>query len=65
MYPPSRAIPLIDLSGDPSTVASQLVNAAAEHGFIYIRNQGHDIPAASVDEAFELVASVPHLSDLL
>ncbi|KAG5974028.1 hypothetical protein E4U56_005012 [Claviceps arundinis] len=54
MYPPSGAIPLIDLSGDPSTVASQLVNAAAEHGFIYIRNQGHDIPAGSVDEAFEL-----------
>ncbi|KAG6008053.1 hypothetical protein E4U21_005066 [Claviceps maximensis] len=50
----SVEIPLIDLSGDPSTVANQLVDAAAEHGFIYIRNQGHDIPPASIDEAFAL-----------
>ncbi|KAG5950944.1 hypothetical protein E4U53_004131 [Claviceps sorghi] len=54
MVPPSADIPLIDLSGDPAIVANQLVDAAAEHGFIYIRNLGHDISPASVDEAFAL-----------
>ncbi|KAG5999330.1 hypothetical protein E4U54_001908 [Claviceps lovelessii] len=54
MSTPSANIPLIDLSGDPSIVANQLVDAAVEHGFIYIRNQGHDIPPASIDEAFAL-----------
>ncbi|KAG5977522.1 hypothetical protein E4U55_006725 [Claviceps digitariae] len=54
MSSPSAEIPIIDLSGDPSTVANQLVDAAADHGFIYIRNLGHDIPPASIDEAFAL-----------
>ncbi|KAG5918705.1 hypothetical protein E4U42_006766 [Claviceps africana] len=54
MPPPSADIPLIDLCGDPAIVANQLVDAAAEHGFIYIRNLGHDISPASIDEAFAL-----------
>ncbi|KAK2603491.1 hypothetical protein QQS21_004351 [Conoideocrella luteorostrata] len=48
-------IPIIDLSGPQAEVAEQLVDAAAQHGFIYVRNLGHDIPAASVDQAFALV----------
>ncbi|OAA39952.1 Oxoglutarate/iron-dependent oxygenase [Metarhizium rileyi] len=51
---PSVEIPVIDLSGPQEAVAGQLVDAAAEHGFIYVRNLGHDIPAARVDEAFAL-----------
>lgn len=51
----SADIPIIDLAGDQKDVSKQLVEAAAEHGFIYIRNLGHDIPAASVDDAFRLV----------
>ncbi|KAI8714493.1 Fe2OG dioxygenase domain-containing protein [Fusarium sp. LHS14.1] len=51
-------IPVIDISApdvDQKDVARQLVDAAEEHGFIYIRNLGRDISAADVDGAFELV----------
>lgn len=48
-------IPLIDIAGDQDAVAQQLVDAAHEHGFIYIRNLGADISADSIDEAFALV----------
>ncbi|KOS19674.1 UPF0676 protein [Escovopsis weberi] len=47
-------IPIIDLAGDQDTVARQLVDAAEEHGFIYIKNLGHDISVRDVDEAFHL-----------
>jgi isopenicillin N synthase-like dioxygenase len=57
----SADIPLIDLSGPESDVAKQLVDAAAEHGFIYIKNQGLDIPVAGVDEAFALVRAHSHI----
>lgn len=55
----STKIPIIDISptGDEEQekVARELVEAAIEHGFVYIRNRGADIPAAAVDEAFDLV----------
>jgi isopenicillin N synthase-like dioxygenase len=51
----SAEIPIIDLSGDQHQVAKQLVDAAEEHGFIYIRNLGKDISAADIDAAFKLV----------
>ncbi|UNI18814.1 hypothetical protein JDV02_005061 [Purpureocillium takamizusanense] len=56
MAPATANIPVIDLAGDEQAdaVARQLVAAAEEHGFIYIKNRGHDIPAAAVDEAFSL-----------
>ncbi|KAH0532966.1 hypothetical protein TsFJ059_001593 [Trichoderma semiorbis] len=47
-------IPIIDISGDQDVVAKQLVDAAHEHGFIYIRNLGADISASSIDGAFAL-----------
>lgn len=59
MSSPSANIPIIDLSGPQNDVAKQLVDAAVEHGFIYIKNLGHDIPAASVDAAFALVFYAP------
>ncbi|KAJ6438428.1 oxidoreductase, 2OG-Fe(II) oxygenase family [Purpureocillium lavendulum] len=56
MAPASANIPVIDLDGaDEADVARQLVAAAEEHGFIYIKNRGNDIPAVAVDEAFALV----------
>ncbi len=50
-------IPVIDISGDgdQTQVAKELVEAAIEHGFVYIKNSGKDIPADAVDGAFEMV----------
>ncbi|KAK4251047.1 hypothetical protein C7999DRAFT_28363 [Corynascus novoguineensis] len=48
-------IPVIDLSGDDQTqVAKDLVEAAIEHGFVYIKNTGKDIPVEAIDGAFAL-----------
>lgn len=52
-------IPVIDISAtgdeEQAKVAKELVEAAIEHGFVYIRNRGADIPVESVDQAFDLV----------
>jgi isopenicillin N synthase-like dioxygenase len=52
-------LPIIDISGDgdQTQVATELVEAAIEHGFLYIRNTGADIPVEAVDQAFEIVYS--------
>ncbi|PHH61888.1 hypothetical protein CDD81_7752 [Ophiocordyceps australis] len=50
----SANLPLIDLAGPEQDVARRLVDAAEQHGFLYIRNLGHDIPAGSIDEAFSI-----------
>ncbi|CAK7197675.1 hypothetical protein SEUCBS139899_000323 [Sporothrix eucalyptigena] len=53
-------IPVIDLTGADEggaareAVARELVEAAVEHGFVYIRNTGLDIPAAAVNGAFDI-----------
>ncbi|KAK4670090.1 uncharacterized protein QC763_208660 [Podospora pseudopauciseta] len=48
-------IPVIDLSGEnQEQVAKELVEAAIEHGFIYIKNTGKDIPADAVHGAFDM-----------
>ncbi|KAJ4306473.1 hypothetical protein N0V88_001276 [Collariella sp. IMI 366227] len=48
-------IPVIDLWGDDQTrVAKKLVEAAIEHGFVYIKNTGNDIPAEAINGAFEM-----------
>lgn len=55
---PTANIPIIDISAQDVSqedIARQLVNAAEEHGFIYIRNLNNDIPAAEIDGAFQLV----------
>lgn len=55
----SADIPIIDVNaGDRATVAKQLVDAAEEHGFIYIKNLGEDIPVADIDETFNTVRKV-------
>lgn len=51
-------IPIIDISDDgqdQAQVARALVDAAIEHGFIYIKNTGKDIPLDAIDAAFDLV----------
>jgi isopenicillin N synthase-like dioxygenase len=52
-------IPVIDISAtgqeEQLKVAKELVDAAVEHGFVYIKNTGADIPAAAVENAFNLV----------
>lgn len=50
-------IPVVDISGDgdQTRVAKELVDAAVEHGFVYIKNTGKDIPVEAIDGAFELV----------
>lgn len=52
-------IPVIDISptGEEAQakVAQELVEAAIEHGFVYIKNRGADIPIEAVGNAFDLV----------
>lgn len=50
-------IPVIDVSGNQpeAEVAEALVDAAATYGFVYIKNEGKDIPVAVIDRMFELV----------
>ncbi|RKL34643.1 hypothetical protein BFJ72_g9097 [Fusarium proliferatum] len=55
-------IPIIDISApdaDQKEVAKQLVDAAEEHGFIYIRNLGLDIQAKDIDGASERRSNAP------
>ncbi|KAK4157594.1 hypothetical protein C8A00DRAFT_29438 [Chaetomidium leptoderma] len=49
-------IPIIDISGDgdQTQVAKELVEAAIEHGFVYIKNTGNDIAVDAINRAFEM-----------
>ncbi|KAK1687972.1 2OG-Fe(II) oxygenase superfamily protein [Colletotrichum godetiae] len=54
---PKANIPIIDIAAegvDRTAVARQLVDAAVEHGFIYIRNTGKYITLSDQDSAFDL-----------
>ena len=49
-------IPVIDISSpDQAKVAKVLVEAAVEHGFIYIKNTGSEIPVEQIDGIFDTV----------
>ncbi|KAI0446679.1 2OG-Fe(II) oxygenase superfamily protein [Xylaria telfairii] len=51
------SIPVIDISesqGDQVRIAKELVDAATQHGFVYIRNTGQDISSARVEKAFSI-----------
>ena len=50
-------IPVIDISGggDQTKVARELVDAAVEHGFIYIKSTGVDFPPEAIEDAFNMV----------
>ncbi|KAI1183473.1 2OG-Fe(II) oxygenase superfamily protein [Nemania serpens] len=50
-------IPIIDISesqADQASIAKRLVDAAAEHGFVYIKNTGLDISVAQIEQAFSI-----------
>ncbi|KAF4837796.1 UPF0676 protein [Colletotrichum sp. SAR 10_86] len=54
---PNANIPIIDIAApgvDRTAIARQLVDAAVEHGFIYIRNTGKYINLGDIDAAFDL-----------
>ena len=56
-------IPIIDLCApDQVHVAHDLVEAAVEHGFVYIKNTGEDIPVDAVNGAFRLVGKTGSLT---
>ena len=50
-------IPVIDIAGggDQTKVARELVDAAVEHGFIYIKSTGVDFPPEAIEDAFNMV----------
>lgn len=55
--PEAAAIPIIDISAegaDQIQVAKALVDAAAEYGFVYIKNAGKDIWVEQVENAFSV-----------
>lgn len=60
-------IPVIDISDDANQVqvAKDLVEAAVEHGFIYIKNTGKDIPVEEVENAFNLVLHSHKISNVV
>jgi isopenicillin N synthase-like dioxygenase len=53
-------IPVIDLSGSlpEYELAKELVNAVATYGFVYIKNEGKDIPVGEIDRIFDLVRRI-------
>lgn len=54
----TATIPIIDISAegaDQAQVAKELVDAAVEYGFIYVRNAGRDISTEQIENAFNLV----------
>lgn len=57
-------IPVIDISDDANQLqaAKDLVEAAVEHGFIYIKNTGKDMPVEAVEKAFNIVLLPPAIS---
>ena len=54
----TKLIPVIDISGNTAedVVAKQLVDAATKHGFLYIKNEGKDIPVEAIENMFEIVS---------
>ncbi|KAI5924366.1 2OG-Fe(II) oxygenase superfamily protein [Camillea tinctor] len=51
------AIPVIDISAegtDEAQIAKELVDAAVEYGFVYVKNTGRDISVEQVENAFNV-----------
>lgn len=55
-------IPIIDISAESGSdelqTAKALVDAAAEHGFVYIKNTDQDITTKQIEAAFGLVCDL-------
>ncbi|KAI0011219.1 2OG-Fe(II) oxygenase superfamily protein [Xylariaceae sp. FL0662B] len=53
----AATIPIIDISAegaDQTQVAKELVDAAAEYGFVYVKNTGRDISVEQIENAFNV-----------
>ncbi|KAI1074141.1 2OG-Fe(II) oxygenase superfamily protein [Whalleya microplaca] len=53
----TATIPIIDISAqgaDQAQVAKELVDAATEYGFVYVKNTGRDISAEQIENAFNV-----------
>ncbi|OTA94828.1 hypothetical protein M434DRAFT_243888 [Hypoxylon sp. CO27-5] len=53
----AASIPIIDISAegvDQTQVAKELVDAAVEYGFVYIKNAGRDISPEQIENAFNV-----------
>ncbi|CAG8952725.1 hypothetical protein HYFRA_00008969 [Hymenoscyphus fraxineus] len=52
----SGQIPVIDISGTKADadVAEELVQAASTYGFVYVKNEGKDIPVKEIDHIFDV-----------
>jgi hypothetical protein len=49
-------IPVIDISNPSPDVACQVLEAASTHGFLFIKNDGVNIPPNDIDDMFVLVS---------
>jgi nitrate reductase beta subunit len=57
MSKPSAEIPVIDISPSNSHAATQLLDAATKHGFVFIENNAAaGMPPANVESMFDLVS---------
>ncbi|KAI1820625.1 2OG-Fe(II) oxygenase superfamily protein [Xylaria intraflava] len=57
----AASIPIIDITGvpdDQARIAKELVDAAADYGFVYIRTTDQDISHAQVKQAFDISATL-------
>ena len=49
------AIPVVNISRPTSEVGAALVEAAATYGFVFIENEGSDVPVEMCEQMFSLV----------
>ena len=52
----SMQLPIIDVSHPTCETAAQIIHAAAEYGFFYIRSRHLEIDAKTVNGIFDLVS---------
>ena len=53
--PPGFQIPVIDLTANIESLGKDVVDAAEQYGFVFIRNQTQGISAEAIERAFDLV----------
>jgi hypothetical protein len=53
----SVQIPVIDISPSNPNASTQLVEAAASYGFVFVKNNEAGIPPGDVDNIFQIVDS--------
>lgn len=54
----SARIPVVDINSkhtSESAIAQELLEAAIYNGFVYIKNNGKDIPIEIIDKTFDYV----------